>query len=76
LGRLSAAVFQGDLKRSERVWGGERKGRATFGTFVVPQLILPGAARHRRLMLFVGVAGLVATPALAHGVNEEGALEE
>jgi hypothetical protein len=64
-----AAVFQGDLRRSERVWGGERKDRAPFGTFVVPQLILPGAARHCRPYALCQCAGLVATAALAHAVN-------
>lgn len=50
---------------------------ATFGTFVVPQLNAAwGLAGVVGLMLFVSVAGLVSTAALAHVVNEEGALEE
>ena len=67
----------GDPRRGERIWRGGAKVGATFGTFVVPQLNAAwGLSGVVGLMLFVSVAGLVATAALAHAVNEEGALEE
>lgn len=50
---------------------------AVFGTFATPQLqAVWGLAGVVALMAAVSVAGLVSTAALAHAVNEEGALSE
>ena len=75
---LAPALFPTAMRGAASGFGAATaKIGATLGTFVVPQLNaawgLPGVVG---LMLFVSVAGLLATAALAHAVNEEGAIEE
>ncbi len=75
---LAPALFPTAIRGVASGFGAaSAKVGATFGTFVVPQLDAAwGLSGVVGLMLFVSVAGLVATAALAHAVNEEGALEE
>jgi MFS family permease len=75
---LAPALFPTAIRGAASGFGAaSAKVGATFGTFVVPQLNAAwGLSGVVGLMLFVSVAGLVATAALAHAVNEEGALEE
>ncbi len=75
---LAPALFPTAIRASASGFAAaSAKVGATFGTFAVPQLQAIGGLRGVvGLMVFVSVAGLVATAALAHEVNEEGALEE
>jgi nitrate/nitrite transporter NarK len=75
---LAPALFPTSIRGAAAGFGAAcAKVGATFGTFVVPQLNAAwGLTGVVGLMLLVSVAGLVATAALAHAVNEEGALEE
>ena len=75
---LAPALFPTSIRGAASGFGAAlAKVGATFGTFVVPQLDAAwGLTGVVGLMLLVSVAGLVATAALSHAVNEEGALEE
>ena len=75
---LAPALFPTAIRGVASGFGAaSAKVGATFGTFLVPQLDAAwGLSGVVGLMLFVSLAGLVATAALAHAVNEEGALEE
>jgi hypothetical protein len=75
---LAPALFPTAIRASASGFAAaSAKVGATFGTFVVPQLEAAwGLTGVVALMATVSVAGLVTTAALAHVVNEEGALEE
>ena len=71
---LAPALFPTSIRGAAAGFGAAlAKVGATFGTFVVPQLNAAwGLTGVVGLMLIVSVAGLVATAALSHAVNEEG----
>jgi MFS transporter, putative metabolite transport protein len=75
---LAPALFPTAIRASASGFAaGAAKVGATFGTFVAPQLQADwGLDGVVALMTLVSIAGLVVTAALAHAVNEEGALEE
>ena len=75
---LAPALFPTNIRATASGFAAaSAKVGAVFGTFVAPQLQAAwGLAGVVALMVTVSAAGLVATAALAHVVNEEGALTE
>jgi MFS family permease len=75
---LAPALFPTAIRASASGFAAaSAKLGATFGTFIVPQLDAAwGLTGVVALMASVSAAGLIATAALAHVINEEGALEE